>query len=96
MINSPQTEDLQAPQVTLTRVKPLLRSKVNINLTDTGSGVRRMFFRYCASSGCTGPFEVQNLSSFTINSFPPLVEGLEVASEDNAGNRSNVQFYARP
>ncbi|WP_212577592.1 hypothetical protein, partial [Vibrio parahaemolyticus] len=62
--------------------------------SDNDSGVRRMFVRRCVSGQCTEAFQEISLSSFSMQ-VSPFTTGIEVVSEDNAGNRSDVTFFQR-
>ncbi|MBF2018518.1 MAG: hypothetical protein IGR93_00010 [Hydrococcus sp. C42_A2020_068] len=90
IITDPQNADLQAPDISVS----WRASSVRIDLSDNDSGVRRMFVRRCVSGQCTEAFQEISLSSFSMQ-VSPFTTGIEVVSEDNAGNRSDVTFFAR-
>lgn len=90
IITDPQNADLQAPDISVS----WRASSVRIDLSDNDSGVRRMFVRRCVSGQCTEAFQEISLSSFSMQ-VSPFTTGIEVVSEDNAGNRSDVTFFQR-
>ena len=90
VITDPLNADLEPPQISVS----WRADRATVNLTDQGSGVRRMFVRLCNSGECSGTFSEIAQSSYSVLG-PPFTSGIEVVSEDNAGNRSNVIFYPK-
>lgn len=90
VITDPQNTDLQPPQISVS----WRGTRATVNLTDQGSGVRRMFVRLCISGDCSGTFSEIAQSTYSVVG-TSFTSGIEVVSEDNAGNRSNVILYPK-
>lgn len=93
VVTSPQSADLQAPDISVDWFRPFNAYEVLVSLIDNNSGVRRLFYRYGSGAG---PWVVLNQSSYYNPQLAIAITGIEVVSEDNAGNRSGVRYYQRP
>ncbi len=96
IILNPQTEDLQAPQATVSWVKRNQTQRGTITATDNASGVNRIMYQGCIAGGCSGNFQIVNSSSVSFTLPGAFLNGVEVITEDNVGNRSNVIYFPRP
>lgn len=94
VITNPSMEDLQPPEIVVSWFRPFNATQVTVNLSDTGSGVRRLIYRFRYGSSA-GQFQTLNQSEF-FSTLGLAETGIEIASEDNAGNRSDLVYYARP
>lgn len=96
VITDPQNDDLTSPEITLMWNRPFNATSAAVVLSDLGSGPQRSFYRVCYSGQCSGSFqEVIYAGKYSVL-FSPFASGIEVVSEDIAGNRSDVTFFNRP
>lgn len=89
MITDPKSADVKPPTITVNWGYPSPDRSVTITATDTGSGVKRMFYRASNASS----FQEINSGSvtFTVQGGPSW--SIQVVAEDNADNRSDVMTY---
>ncbi len=81
---------MEAPSASVGWNIPAFRRRVTVTLTDTGSGVKRMYYR---PSNLTD-FKVVEGDSALINvQRQGLTWSFDLVTEDNDGNRSDVITY---
>jgi len=82
----PQTDDFRPPTVSVFWSRT---HRAEVTAADNSSGVKRVFYRL----RYTSTFNVTNNSTFSIAT-PTLNHAVEIVTEDNAGNRSDVMLFS--
>ena len=91
-ITDPKNADMQPPTISVKWGPATKDRNVTVVATDRESGVKKIYYR----AGNEGNFQTTDSSSVTFTVHGGPAWSIQVVTEDNAGNRSDVRTYTTP